>query len=44
MTCSTTFSRIDESGITAAYNNGIRELTLPKQAPVVPQARQIAIG
>ncbi len=37
-------SGIDESGITAAYNNGILELTLPKQAPVVPQARQIAIG
>ena len=35
---------IDESGITAAYHNGILELTLPKQAPVVPQARQITIG
>ena len=33
-----------ESGITAAYHNGILELTLPKQAPVVPQARQITIG
>ena len=37
-------SGIDESGITAAYHNGILELTLPKQAPVVPQARQITIG
>ena len=36
-------SGIDESGITAAYNNGILEVTLPKQAPVVPQARQITI-
>lgn len=37
-------SGIDENGITAAYNNGILELTLPKLAPVVPQTRQIAIG
>jgi HSP20 family protein len=36
-------SGIDESAITASYNNGILELTLPKQAPVVPQRRQIAI-
>ena len=36
-------SGIDESGITAAYNNGILEVTLPKQAPVVPESRQIAI-
>lgn len=36
-------SGIDESAITAAYNNGILELTLPKQAPVVPQSRQITI-
>ena len=35
---------IDENGITAAYHNGILELTLPKLAPVVPQSRQIAIG
>ena len=34
---------IDEANITAAYNNGILELTLPKQVPVVPEARQIAI-
>lgn len=34
---------IDENGITAAYNNGILALTLPKQAPVVPASRQIAI-
>ena len=44
-----TFSRtfdisgIDEAGITASYTNGILSLTLPKQAPVVPAARQIAI-
>ena len=36
-------SGIDESAITAAYNNGILELTLPKLAPVVPETRQIAI-
>ena len=34
---------IDESAITAAYNNGILELTQPKLAPVVPETRQIAI-
>ena len=37
-------SGIDESGITAAYNNGILELTLPKQVPVEPETRQIAIN
>lgn len=37
-------SGIDENAITAVYNNGILELTLPKLAPVVPQSRQIAIG
>ena len=36
-------SGIDEAGITASYTNGILTLTLPKQAPVVPAARQIAI-
>ena len=36
-------SGIDEAGITAAYNNGILELTLPKQVPVEPETRQIAI-
>ena len=36
-------SGIDEAGITASYTNGILSLTLPKQAPVVPAARQIAI-
>ena len=35
---------IDESGITAAYTNGILELRLPKAAPVIPEARRIAIG
>ena len=34
---------IDEEAISAAYNNGILALTLPKQAPVVPASRQIAI-
>ena len=34
---------IDEEGISAAYNNGVLALTLPKQAPVVPASRQIAI-
>jgi len=37
-------SGIDETNITAAYNNGILELTLPKQAPVEPETRQIAIN
>ena len=36
-------SGIDESGISAAYKNGILEVTLPKQAPVVPEIRQIDI-
>ena len=37
-------SGIDEAGISAAYNNGILELTLPKQVPVEPETRQIAIN
>ncbi len=37
-------SGIDENAISATYQNGILALTLPKLAPVVPQARQIAIG
>lgn len=36
-------SGIDETTITAAYNNGILELTLPKQKPVEPETRQISI-
>ena len=36
-------SGIDETAITAAYNNGILELTLPKQKPVEPETRQISI-
>ena len=36
-------SGIQEDGITAAYNNGVLELTLPKAQPVVPVARQIEI-
>ncbi len=35
---------IDESGITAAYHNGVLALTLPKAVPPVPASRQIAIG
>lgn len=34
---------IDEGGITAAYKNGVLELNLPKAAPVVPEAKKIAI-
>ena len=34
---------IDENGITAAYNNGILELSLPKAVPTVPEAKRIAI-
>ena len=34
---------IDESGITAAYNNGILELSLPKAKPAVPETKRIAI-
>ena len=34
---------INEAGITAAYNNGILELNLPKAVPVVPEAKRIAI-
>ena len=33
-------SGIQEDHITAAYNNGVLELTLPKAQPVVPAARQ----
>ena len=36
-------SGIQEEHITAAYNNGVLELTLPKAQPVVPAARQIDI-
>ena len=36
-------SGIQEDGITAAYNNGVLSLTLPKAQPVVPAARQIEI-
>lgn len=34
---------IDENGITAAYENGVLVLTLPKAKPVEPEARRIAI-
>ncbi len=36
-------SGIDENGVGATYQNGILELSLPKAAPVVPEARRIAI-
>ena len=36
-------SGIDENAITASYKSGILELSLPKQAPVVPASRQISI-
>ena len=36
-------SGINESGNTAAYNNGILEVTLPTPAPVVPESRAIAV-
>ena len=34
---------IDESGITAAYQNGVLTLTLPKARPVEPETHSIAI-
>ena len=36
-------SGIDEPSISAAYTDGVLSLSLPKAAPVVPEARQIAI-
>ena len=36
-------SGIDESGIRAAYQNGVLALTLPKAKPVVPEAKRIEI-
>ncbi len=36
-------SGIDEEGITAAYNNGVLELKLPKAQPSLPESRRIAI-
>ena len=36
-------SGIDESAVTAAYRDGIMELSLPKARPVVPQAKCIVI-
>ena len=36
-------SGIQEDAITAAYDNGVLTLTLPKEVPVVPAARQIDI-
>ena len=35
---------IDVENISAAYNNGVLELTLPKQVPAVPESRRIAIS
>ena len=34
---------IDEGAITAAYKNGVLELSLPKAVPVVPESKRIAI-
>lgn len=34
---------VDEEHITAAYQDGILSLNLPKTVPAVPEARQIAI-
>lgn len=34
---------IDEGGITAAYQNGILELHLPKAKPAIPESKRIAI-
>lgn len=34
---------IDESGISAAYKNGVLELSLPTAAPAVPETKRIAI-
>ena len=36
-------SGINESAISAAYNDGVLTLTLPKEAPVVPEAKRIEI-
>ena len=36
-------SGIDEKGITAAYENGILKLTLPKAMPAVEPTHRIAI-
>lgn len=36
-------SGIEENGITAAYENGVLKLTLPKAQPVVPANRRIEI-
>lgn len=36
-------SGIDEGAITAAYQNGVLELTLPKARPTPPESRRIAI-
>lgn len=34
---------IDEAGVTAAYQNGVLTLTLPKAKPVVPESKRIEI-
>ncbi len=36
-------SGIDESNISAAYENGVLKLTLPKEQPVTPPTRRIEI-
>ena len=37
-------SGIEEEGISAAYENGILKLTLPKIPPIIPETRQITIS
>ena len=36
-------SGIQEEGISAAYENGVLTLILPKQGEVIPQSRKITI-
>lgn len=35
---------VDEGQITARYQDGVLELSLPKATPAVPESRRIAIG
>ena len=36
-------SEIDQEGISAAYENGVLTLTMPKKAPVKPESRHLEI-
>ena len=42
--CSFDVTGIEETGITAAYLNGVLTLTLPKAKPAEPETRRIAIN